>query len=287
MTTATQAVRSAKQPRGGYVPPKMMVIMDFADDEYRDELVLGMSREKSQPAIVGVVVDYLTRFMLESRIGMDTTAMKWDRVPRHGIRNDIHMLSEEEYCKVKERVQGLDADSVDAMFMLTAWDTMYRAGIEIDPDTLHPDEVTTDHVIRMVAKALEMLGDGEVAIGPTFIGGMPDGIQSADADFIRDGWLVDMKVSKKEAPDITQTLQLAVYYIMGKMVIEGRGNPPGMGHFNTYRDAFRNMHGVEILNPRCGVMWRLLMKEVPDETIEAIIGDVMGGYSENGVDLHE
>ena len=94
-------------------------------------------------------------------------------------------------------------------------------------------------------------------------------IHSADADYISGKWLVDMKVSKKEVPDTVQTLQLAMYFIMGKLT-RGSGNP--------YEDAFNSMEGIEILNPRCGVRWRLLMDDVPEDVQKAILKDVMGGY---------
>lgn len=277
MPTATQVARAAKQPRGGYIPPKMMAIEDFADDAYRDELVLNMDAEQSHPATIGVVVDYMTRFMLEARADPDSVGLQMEcfSIPRLGIREDT--LTAEQFYEVASRVKGLDRDSIDAMFMLTAWDTMFRSGIEMDPEKLHPDDVSIKHVVMMVEKALEMLGDGDIAVGPVFIGGFPRNIRAADADYIRDGWLVDMKVSRREIPDNKQTLQLMIYYIMGKKVAE-RGSYACIP--NPFRDAFESMRGIEILNPRCGIRWRLPVSEIPDEVIIAIREDVMGGYEE-------
>lgn len=281
--TVTQAVKAVKQPRGGYVPPKLMVEEDLADDAYRAELIDKMAEEQSSPATIGVAVDYLTRFMLEKRTGIPEkkSSMECFSIPRKGIRfgaNNLE-LSADRFEKLVEKVNGLDDNSIDAMFQLTAWDSMYRTGLPVDPETLHPNEITCKHVRMMVEKAQEMLGDSDVVIGPTFQGGYSKIIHKGDADYIRDRWLVDMKVSKKERPDTIQTLQLIVYYLLGKAVVDDVGLPLKAGRDNPFRGAFEDMWGIEILNPRCGVRWRLFVSEIPTETINEIVRDVMGGYN--------
>lgn len=233
--TCTQIARSAKQPRGGYINPKMMICEDMADDEYRRTLVDGMKEENLMANVVGVAVDYLLRYTYEAPgFKGKVEDMACLRIPRHGVR-DSPELSMEEFSKQASRLNGdgLDDESIDAMCVLTAWDTMYRSGMSIDPETLHPNATTIEHIRMMVLKAREMMGDEQIVFGPTFEGGMPMNIHSADADYISGKWLVDMKVSKKEVPDAVQTLQLAMYYIMGKLTL--------MSGFNPYEDAFYSM----------------------------------------------
>ena len=271
--TCTQIAKMTKQPRGGYINPMDMVCEDMADDEYRAELVDNMDAENLAANVVGVAVDYLLRYTYEApSYKGDVIDMECLRVPRHGVRDGTE-LDLKRFRDVASRMSDgeLDDDTIDAMCMLTAWDTMYRSGMPVDPDTLHPDAITTKHIRMMVMKSREMMGKVPDAIGPTFEGGMPMKIHSADADYIRDEWLVDMKVSKKEVPDKIQTLQLAMYFIMGKYVsCDYNSNP--------YRSAFENMQGVEILNPRCGVRWRYHMRNMSKETITEIKEKVMGGF---------
>lgn len=258
-TCLTRVVKDTPQPRGGFINPKKMKREDVADDSYRAEMVGKMDMENLHPTTVGVVVDYLTRYMVEKKQTGKTEAFDMEclKIARLGVRS-MPPLTFEEFVFQAYRIAGLDDDSIDAMCMLTAWDTMYRSAYPVDPETLHPDAFTIGHIRAMVEMALQMLGDEPIAMGPTFQGGMIGRVGSADADYIRGGNLVDMKVSKKEEPDKYQTLQLASYFIMGKLVVDS--DEP-----NPYREAFETMEGIEIINPRCGIKWTLDMDDVdPD-----------------------
>lgn len=61
----TQAVKLADQPFGGFISPKLFKRGDFIDESTRCELVDFMSKENLHPTVIGVVVDYLTRFVME------------------------------------------------------------------------------------------------------------------------------------------------------------------------------------------------------------------------------
>lgn len=64
-STCTQAVKCALQPRGGYIPPSLFHKEELIDESERNELVGRMSEENLHPTVMGVVVDYLTRFAIE------------------------------------------------------------------------------------------------------------------------------------------------------------------------------------------------------------------------------
>ncbi len=55
--SVTQRVKTIKQPRGGYIPPRMM-----EKTEYDDGKKLG--EESVSPSVVGLAVDYLMRMEL-------------------------------------------------------------------------------------------------------------------------------------------------------------------------------------------------------------------------------
>ena len=55
--SVTQRVKTIRQPRGGYIPLRMM-----EKTEYYDGKVLG--EENVSPSVVGLAVDYLTRIEL-------------------------------------------------------------------------------------------------------------------------------------------------------------------------------------------------------------------------------
>lgn len=55
--SVTQRAKAVKQPRGGYIPPRMM-----EKTEYDDGRMLG--EESVSPSVIGLAVDYLTRMEL-------------------------------------------------------------------------------------------------------------------------------------------------------------------------------------------------------------------------------
>ena len=57
MVSVTQRIREVRQPRGGYLPAK-----DFSKIELDDGVNL-YSQENVHPSLIGLSVDYLSRFM--------------------------------------------------------------------------------------------------------------------------------------------------------------------------------------------------------------------------------
>ena len=57
MVSVTQRIKEINQPRGGYLPIKL-----FSAERFEDHRVLNPV-ESVSPSLVGICVDYLTRFM--------------------------------------------------------------------------------------------------------------------------------------------------------------------------------------------------------------------------------
>ena len=60
MTSVTQRISLVKQPRGGFLPVKL-----FSEEKLSDGKEL-FSQENVSPNLVGLCVDYLSRFMIGS-----------------------------------------------------------------------------------------------------------------------------------------------------------------------------------------------------------------------------
>ena len=85
-----------------------------------------------------------------------------------------------------------------------------------------------------------------------------------DGDYLTESTIWDFKVSKN-IPTKEHTLQLAMYYIMGKHSTDS--------HFDTVRN-------IGIFNPRLNIVYALDMSKVPKETMRRIEIKVIG-YEES------
>lgn len=93
--SVTQRVKAVKQPRGGYIPLRMM-----RKTEYDDGRILG--EENISPSVVGLAVDYLTRMELT---GDKEKAFK---ISMSGATR----LGREKEGRDLEGITGLDDDSI-------------------------------------------------------------------------------------------------------------------------------------------------------------------------------
>ena len=66
MVSVTQRIKEINQPRGGYLPIKL-----FSVEQFEDHRVLNPV-ESVSPSLVGICVDYLTRFMKGAEASRET-----------------------------------------------------------------------------------------------------------------------------------------------------------------------------------------------------------------------
>ena len=57
MPSVAQRIKQIKQPRGGYINPRTLTIVEVNDEPLHD------SKENGSAGVVGMVVDYMTRVM--------------------------------------------------------------------------------------------------------------------------------------------------------------------------------------------------------------------------------
>lgn len=256
MVSVTQRIKQIKQPRGGYIPPKLMHQQFFEDGKLLGE-------ENISPAQMGVIVDYLTRF---KQTGDFEQAFD---IPLKGLRlakfnlPDLPMIAEA--GKLIPIITDFSDKSIAAATIFTSYfDTLFRQGPSALEflETKLPDVATMENMRIIVDRAIKFFTNESPVVKSelTFIGGYTGTISQGDADFMSRDTLWDMKVSKK-APLNKYTLQLAVYYSMAK---------------HSSDPDYQDLTTVGIFNPRLNIAYRLSMAKIDPAVIEAIDQEVIG-----------
>lgn len=251
MCSVKQRIGKIKQPRGGYIKPKEFeqTVLDGGgiDDLYPEENV--------SPGLVGLAVDYLTRFM------SGTSAEEVFEISRMGAVN-VQQLGLFE--RLISHVSGLDDDSIDAAVKLSGFDSAYRAGVMAyrPVEDIVPDAHTIKNIRVMVERSLrffEQYGP-KVLDGLTFEGGYTGYVVTGDGDFLTDDTLWDFKVSKQKLQN-KYTLQLLMYWRMG---------------LHSVHPEYRNVKYLGIYNPRMNVVYRLDVNNIPADVISTVETEVIG-----------
>ena len=209
MVSVTHRIDQVKQPRGGYVNPKQMQVHYVGGNS----APVNNKVENVHPSLMGLVVDYLSRLAIGSDPRM---------IFRVGLRGAMSLgmsTLSEALADVDSLTPGLvDADAILAACRLSSF-SVYRAGIAYyRPDAvIVPDETTAAHIELMVNRARAFFEEhGPITLdGFTFPGGLTDIVTGGDGDFLTEDTLWDFKVSVAP-PSNKRTLQLLMYYLMGK-----------------------------------------------------------------------
>lgn len=211
--------------------------------------------ENVAPGLVGMAVDYLTRFMT----GTDPL--------------DAFSISRSGACKVGEKllfnelisqINDLDDESIKAAIKLTGFDTACRAGVRTyrPVEEIEPNKETIENVVEMVERSLYFLSvyGPKVLDGLTFEGGYTGYVATGDGDFLTKDTLWDFKVSKKKL-DTKQTLQLLMYWRMG---------------LHSIHPEYKDVEYLGIFNPRQNLVYRLDVWSISPETIAKVETKVIG-----------
>ena len=187
------------------------------------------------------------------------------KVSLQGAKN----ISEYELAKAfLKHVTGLDDESIRYAHKLVELDVYYRVqmssfyrSMQKENSPVLNDE-TIENVRTMVLRSLAFIENYEPVTkdGFTFEGAYTDVITIGDGDYLTADTLWDFKVSKKE-PNKDQTLQILIYYIMGK-------------HSNYLE--FNNIQNLGIFNPRLNKAYSLSVSDISDEIITEVSEKVIG-----------
>ena len=249
MVSVTQRVKQIKQPRGGYLPVKAFTVTTLEDGQ------LLNPEESIVASLVGTAVDYLSRFM-------DGTAV--EEAFEISLLGARAMRMEAKAFVLLDDVKGLDDLSITRACQLAGFDSAFRAGpLAYRPvESIVPDQATIANIRIMVERSLSFFkAFGSVTTdGFTMEGAYTATITTGDGDFLTKDTLWDFKVSTNK-PNKDHTLQLLIYYLMGRRSI----------HLE-----FQTIENLGIFNPRQNTIYQLPISKISDEVIKEVETDVIG-----------
>lgn len=249
MASVTQRVKEVTQPRGGYLP-----IKNFSKEFLQDESVLNTT-ENIHASLVGLVVDYLTRFMQGASVD-DAFHISMMGAVRIGMHKKASLL--------KSQITGLDDLSIISACKLAGFDVCFRTSVSSykPVENIMPDEDTIHNIRIMVKRSILFFEKyGPVTCSePTFEGGYTDTIDCGDGDFVAANTLWDFKVSKT-SPTSKHTLQILIYYIMG---------------LHSKHEYFQDIQHLGFFNPRLNIVYRCEISSISPNIISEVENTVIG-----------
>lgn len=249
MTSVTKRISQIKQPRGGFLPIKIFSVTELSDGK---EL---STQENIAPNLIGLCVDYLSRFMCGSAK---------EQAFEISLRGASLVGEDLQAQKFLSKITGLDDSSIANACKLVGFDVIYRAGRAFykPVEEIDPDDQTLANIRTMVERSLAFFVDYGPVVKDGFDlkGAYTDLITIGDGDFLTADTLWDFKVSKTK-PSKNHTLQLLVYYLMG---------------IRSIHPEFSSVEYLGLYNPRQNVVYRLAISDIPKETIETVEREVIG-----------
>ncbi len=221
--SVTGRVKSVKQPWGGYIRPKQFSVTTIGEGQE------GLSPYESVHAsLMGMAVDYLTRFMLGAKAeDAFTISMKGALIIRESRKAE----------KLLAKIRGLDDESITCAIKLAGYDVCYRSS-------------------PLAYKSVDWI----LVDKSTIEGGYTDIVQAGDGDFITEDTLWDFKVTSASITT-RHNLQLLMYWRMG---------------LRSVHPEFEKIEYLGIYNPRLNRVYRLFVKDVPEEVIHTVERDIIG-----------
>lgn len=285
IASVTGRICKIKQPYGGYLPPK-----NFETFSFEDNSILN-PEENITPQNIGLVVDYLTRFI------SGATAEEAFDIPLKGAFDRYiyekltnQKLKENPYKQALELVNSmseLDDKSIINACYLVEFDLWRRApkkainAMSKGHNPISPDLGTIQNIKTLVNRCTTLLKkygpitksgfnfipnggcDEEYEIinwkEKTTYGGYTTTVKSGDGDFLTTDTLWDIKVMKNKITS-AHTLQILMYWIMGK---------------HSGQPIFDNIDKIGIFNPRLNEAHILKISDIPKDIIEAVEKDVI------------
>lgn len=247
--SVTKRIGQIKQPRGGYLNPKDLEIVQLTSKG-------GLKKENVSPSLVGLAVDYLTRFSITKN------AKDAFRISLIGAK--IGGYTKEADGLLKNIRLPLDEEAVISAIRLSGYDVLYRAG-PMGYRPVHeivPDKNTITNILEMVNRSLDFFEQYGPITKDGFdfeTKGYTTTVSAGDGDFLTKDTLWDFKVSEKE-PTNKQTLQLLMYWIMG---------------LHSLKPEFKAIKKVGIFNPRLNIVFTYDLKNISKETIKDIEDNVI------------
>ena len=251
MVSVTGRIKQVRQPRGGYLK-----VARFDVKSLNDGRVLN-KEENVQSNIIGTVVDYMTRFMING---------DKDKAFIISLMGAVYASKVEEVNTYLNQINGLDDNSIINACKAVTFDVWYRKPSDVllakGAKDINPDNKTIENIKMMIERSLKFLEKyGPIKVdGFTFEGGgYTDTVNTGDGDFLTEDTLWDFKVLRSE-PKPKNTLQLLMYYIMG---------------VHSGKEEFKSIKKIGIYNPRLNKVYQFELKNIPGDVIKEIEENVI------------
>lgn len=275
-TSVTGRIKEIKQPRGGYIK-----LSEFEAIELDDGITLS-EEENIHGSIIGIVVDYMTRFAMGTdkkeafKISLTGAALREQLTKDKAL--DIA-------AKLLKGIKGLDDNSIVNACKLATFDVWYRntmgAMLAKGYEETNPDKDTVKNIQTLIQRSItffktygaitkdgftfepvkpnEKAYEKMITTGKGTYGGYTGTVCNGDGDFLTADTLWDFKVSKAK-PTSKHTLQLLMYWIMGQ---------------HSGQECYKSISRLGIFNPRLNVVYLLDMPKVSADTIKAVEDEVI------------
>ncbi|MBQ9198999.1 MAG: hypothetical protein IJ141_02345 [Lachnospiraceae bacterium] len=285
MASVTGRIKEIKQPRGGYVKASSMHVENLNDGLTPNE------KENLPGNIVGLVVDYMTRFILSN----DAEKAFFNSLLGAGIADEFGKKgSLNEGITFFKLIKGIDDESIINACKLVKYDAwlrnkiymavMYKLRGQNDNTDDVPDKATIENIRLFINRSLcffekygpivrehltfeppnstkEMYKKWSETKDYAF-GGYTHLVDSGDGDFITSDTLWDFKVLRSN-PNSKHTMQILMYWIMGK---------------HSRQECYKNINKIGIFNPRLNKVYTFDVNDLPYKTIDIIEKDVFNYY---------
>lgn len=256
LLSVTQRVKSVSQPINGYVPKSLFEVEKYNDGNSVKEVNVALT------SIQGLVVDYLTRFML-----FDNKEKAFNIPIKGALYLDRIYGDDSEYKKVYsllDKVKGLDKQSILSACKIVCYDCVYRVGIKSyqPAEKIVFEEVLLDNIPILVNRSLNFLKRIGIVIDSefTFEGGYTELVSSGDGDYLTKDTLIDLKVSKNEFSS-KWSLQLLMYYLLG---------------IHSNNKKFLNINKLCVFNSYKNESYICNIKDISDKSKYKVSCDVLG-----------
>lgn len=262
MSSVTHRIKEITQPRGGYIKPSQFKIYDFDDG-----LILS-ENENVHASVIGMAVDYLTKFALGTDI-KDAFSISYmgALIAEEKFRKNGAVKKAE---KLLSGIKEIDDKSIVNACKLVTYDVWRRNPMEAmmakGADEINPDSDTVNNIRIMVERSISFWNEYGPILkdGFTFEPyGYTNTVDSGDGDYLTADTLWDFKVTKSK-PTNKHTLQLLMYWIMGQ---------------HSGQEIYTHIDKLGIFNPRQNKVYLLdILESVSNETIMEVERSVIGYY---------
>ena len=253
MASINGRANKVKQPRGGYINPRMFHGVRMNED------FLITDNWNIHKSLVNNAVDGLTKVVL----GTNPQIVFKEELSALKVAEDSKIVNNDDFSNICE-ITGINKVSIINACKLVAFGIWGKnaASTTIAPRVLIPSADTIMDISKMVKRNIKMFDKckGVLANSFTFGDGYTKLVDNGYGGYITNGTIWDVKVSLNGITS-KDTLKIVMQYIMGN---------------HSSNSIFKNISRVGIFNSRLNVAYILKVSEIHPTIIREIESDVLG-----------